>query len=264
MEQGQLNGLKVWFDDFVAGCYCDDEFVNANLKLKEDHSRRVCDETAHLVDELGLSDGQKIIAETIALLHDVGRFAQFIRYRTYNDPKSVNHSKLSVEVLREAGVLDGIDERERKLIEAAIRYHGEKALPEDLDEQSLFYCKLIRDADKLDVFYVAAKYYRQYRDDPENCKLELEFPDNGKYCPEMVESVFKHRLIDYGELRTLDDMRLLQLGWVYDVNFTATFKRIRQQKFLEEIAGFLPSDEKIEKIKEKVFGYIDSMIARGG
>ena len=263
MEQGQLDRLKAWFDEFVAGCYCDDEFVNANLKLKDCHSRRVCDEMAYLTEELGLSDEQKKIAEAIALLHDVGRFAQFIKYRTYNDTRSVNHSQLSVEVLHEAGVLDGVGQRERDLIEKAIECHGIKNLPDDLDDETLLYCKLIRDADKLDVFYVAVRYYRQYREDPKNCKLELEFPDNGQYSPKMVESVFNQRLIDYGELRTLDDMRLLQLGWVYDVNFAATFKRIKQKGFLEEIGGFLPSNEEIEKIKEKVFGYIDSMIDKG-
>ncbi len=264
MEQGQLDRLKAWFEDFVAGCYCDDEFVNANLKLKDDHSRRVCDEMAYLTGELGLSDNQKRIADAISLLHDVGRFRQFIKYRTYNDPRSVNHSQLGVAVLREAGVLDGIDEVEAELIERAIEYHGIKKLPAGLNGGLLLYCKLIRDADKLDVFYVAKEYYRQYLENPEGFKLELELPDNGRYSQEMVEAVLDERLIDYSKLRTLDDMKLLQLGWVYDVNFAATFKRIKQKRFLEDIIGFLPSDKDIAKVGEKVLAYVDSAIEKGG
>ena len=90
MEQEQLEKFRDWFDGYVAGFYGDDEFVNANLKLKEEHSRRTCEEMRYLACELGLSGNQKRIAEVIAILHDVGRFEQFVKYRTYNDPRSVN------------------------------------------------------------------------------------------------------------------------------------------------------------------------------
>jgi len=44
VEQKQLDKFRVWFDDYVAGFYGDDEVINANLKLKEKHSRRTCRE----------------------------------------------------------------------------------------------------------------------------------------------------------------------------------------------------------------------------
>jgi hypothetical protein len=94
MEQGQLEKFRAWFNDYVAGFYGDDEFVNANIKLKEEHSKRVCKEMLYLADELGLPDEQRRIAEATALFHDIGRFEQFARYRTYNDPRSVNHCLL--------------------------------------------------------------------------------------------------------------------------------------------------------------------------
>jgi hypothetical protein len=55
-------------------------------------------------------------------------------------------------------------------------------------------------------------------------------------------------------------MKLLQLGWVYDVNFTATLKRIRQRRFLEQIIDFLPRTEDIERVKTKIFEYVDCRI----
>ncbi|MHC4412708.1 MAG: HD domain-containing protein, partial [Planctomycetota bacterium] len=166
MEQKQLEKFRSWFADFAAGFYGDDEYVNANIKLKEEHSLRTCDETRYLAEELRLDAGQRRIAEVIALLHDVGRFPQFIKYRTYNDPRSVNHCLLSLEVLREGNVLDGTAERERQLIEQAIEYHGLKELPSGLDEECLLFSKLIRDADKLDILYLVTGYYAQYRDEP--------------------------------------------------------------------------------------------------
>ena len=264
MEQEQLEKFRVWFDDYVAGFYGDSEFINANLKLKEEHSRRTCEEMLYLAQELGLADNQKRIAEVIALFHDIGRFEQFIKYRTYNDARSVNHCLLGLKVLGETKALEAVEGKERELIERAIEYHGLRELPGDLDGECLLFSKLIRDADKVDALYVLTEYYRQYRDNPQEFVLELEFPDEQGYSAELVEKILRGRRIDYGEVRTLNDAKLLQLGWVYDVNFTVILKRIKQRGFLEMLIDFLPGTKDIERVKEKIFEYVDFTIKQGG
>jgi len=260
MEQGKLKKFRVWFDDYVAGFYGDDKFINTNLKLKEQHSQRVCQEMRYLADKLLLSDNQKRIARAIALFHDIGRFEQFAKYRTYNDFRSVDHCLLGLEVLREAKVLDAVAGEERELIEKAIEYHGRKDLPADLDGQCLLFSKLIRDADKLDVFYVVTEYYSRCRGNPGKLTLELDFPDKPTYSQRVVEAILCGKLIEYSDLRTLNDMRLLQLGWVYDINFTATLKRVKRRKFLKKLLDFLPATTDINKVKEKIFAYVDFRI----
>lgn len=260
MEQRQIKKFRSWFDSYVAGFYGDDEYVNANLRLKEEHSRRTCEEMRYLAEELGLEDNQSRIAETIALLHDIGRFRQFAEYRTYHDPKSVNHSLLGTEVLDQSKVLDGVAEQEKRWIEKAIEYHGLMELPKDLDGQCLLFSKLIRDADKLDIFYVVIEEYKQYRDDPDRIGLEIELPDEPGYTAGMIEAVLSGRRIEYSSLRTWNDMRLLQLSWVYDVNFVATLRRIRRRRFLEMVLDFLPETEDIEKVRKKIFEYVDLAI----
>ena len=260
MKQEQVEKSRVWFDDYAAGFYGQDEFVNANLRLKEEHSRRTCEEMLYLARQLDLSENQKRIAETIALFHDIGRFEQFVRYRTYNDTRSVNHSLLGLEVLQRTKALEAVEIKERKLIERAIEYHGEKELPSGLDGDCLLFSKLIRDADKRDVLYVVTEYYAQYRNNPQEFMLELEFPDEPGYSAEIVEQILQARRTDYSRLRTLNDMKLLQLGWVYDVNFTPTLKRIKQRKFLEMLLCFLPETDDIERVKKKIFEYVDSRI----
>ncbi|MHC4425512.1 MAG: HD domain-containing protein [Planctomycetota bacterium] len=262
MEQEQLEKFRAWFDEYVAGFYGDDEFVNANIRLKEEHSKRVCTETLYLTEELGLSDEQRQIAEAIGLFHDIGRFEQFARYRTYNDPRSVNHCLLGLEVLRKTKALNGLEDKEREIIEKAIEYHGQRQLPADLDGELLLYSRLIRDADKIDVYNVVTDYYRQYRQDPDGFKLEIELPDEPRYSSHVVDRILDGQLIDYNILRTWHDMKLCQLGWVYDVNFAPTLNRIRQRGFLEMILDFLPQTEDIRKVREKIFGYVDSRIEK--
>lgn len=262
MQQNQLKKFRAWFGDYTAGFYGDDEYVNANIKLKEDHTRRTCDQMLYLAKELGLSGNQRRIAEVIALFHDVGRFEQFVKYRTYNDPRSVNHCLLGLEVLRQAKVLEQLKGPERQLIEKAIEYHGLRELPPDLNDDCLLFSKLIRDADKIDVLYVVTDYYRQYADNPQGFKLELELPEEPIYSTEVLEGLLHGRRIDYSELRTMTDMRLCQLGWVYDVNFVPTLKRIKQRRFLEMLVDFLPKTEDIKKVTEKIFEYVDLRISQ--
>ena len=258
-----MNKFGAWFDDYVAGFYGNDELINANLKLKEEHSHRVCEEMSYLTGELGLTENQKLVADAISLFHDIGRFEQFVKHQTYSDFKSVNHCLLGVGVLRREKVLERLDRREKELIEKAIEYHGMIELPADLEEESLLFSRLIRDADKLDIFYVVMEYSRQYRDNPEKFVLELEFPDEPVYSAEVVEEILCGRRIDYSKLRTLNDMMLCQLGWVYDVNFAATLKRIKHRRFLEKIFDFLPKTKDINNVREKVFEYVDSRIKQG-
>jgi len=262
MKQKKLEELRVWFDDYVAGFYGDDEFVNANIKLKEDHSKRTCEEMAYLVEGFGLEPDQKRLLEAIALLHDVGRFEQFAKYRTYNDPKSVNHCLLGLDVLNRTMLLEGLEAEEKRLIEKAIEYHGVKELPKGLAGRCLLFSQLLRDSDKVDIFYVVSECYTKYRDNPDEFNLELELPDEPGYSAGIVEDILLGRRVDYSRLRTLNDMKLLQLGWVYDVNFTPTLERIKQRRFLEMLVDFLPRTEDIRKVRDKIFEYVDFRIRK--
>lgn len=266
MEQELLEKFRTWFDDYVTGFFSEDEYVNSNLKMKQLHSRRTCSVTLELVDELELDANQKRIAETIALFHDIGRFEQFVRYATYNDARSVNHCQLGLQVLRDTNVLAPVDKAEREVIEKAIEYHGRKELPSDLDDQCLLFSKVIRDADKVDVLYVITEYHKHYRDCRGDFMLQtllLELPDEPEYSPEIVDGLLHGRRIDHKELRTMNDMRLLLIGWVYDVNFAATLKQIRERGFLDVLFDFLPKTCDIERVRRTISRYVDSRITAG-
>ena len=264
MEQERLEELKKWFAEYVAKCYGLNDYVNANLELKEAHSLRVCDEMKYVTEHLELSANQNRIAEFIALFHDIGRFVQFKRYKTYNDNKTPSHCLLSIDVLKENRLLDSLDKTERIWIEKAIQYHGLKVIPENISDESRLFCKLIRDADKLDIYYVVTQSYIQYRDDPEKFNLELEFPDTPECSEHVVEGILNEERIDYSGLKTWNDLKLLQLSWIYDINFIPTLQRIKERGFLELMLEFLPKTEEIRKIGQKIFADVNALTAGAG
>jgi putative nucleotidyltransferase with HDIG domain len=206
VQKQQIDKFKDWFENYVAGFYGDDDYINANIKLKEDHSIRVCRQIRYLAGELKLSADEKRLAEAIALFHDIGRFEQFKKYRTYSDHRSIDHSTFGLEVLAKENVLNGIDNREKTIIEKAIEFHNAMELPTGLDEGVLLFSQLIRDADKIDIYYVIAQYYKKYEENPEGFKLEIELPDTPAVTAKVIEDLIAGRRVDYRDLKSWNDM----------------------------------------------------------
>jgi hypothetical protein len=260
MKQEQVERFRHWFEEYTGHFYGDDEYVNAHVRLKQEHTRRTCDEILYLADRLALDDNQRRVAEVIALLHDIGRFPQFATYRTHNDARSVDHCRLGVEVLVCEGILDSLRREERQWVETAVLYHGCKALPGEFRGQALLFAKLIRDADKLDIWRVVIASYRASREDSAKFSFEIELPDEPTCSPGVLDAVMNGRLVDYHDLRTLNDMKLCQIGWVHDMNFAAGIERIRQRKYIEDLLSFLPRTPEIAAVGAKVLAYTDARL----
>lgn len=264
MDRQQLAGIWSWFDGYVASCYGQDNFANANLKLKEDHSRRTVGEMRYLAQSLGLNDNDVALAEAVGILHDVGRFEQFAVYRTYSDARSTNHCLLGRKVLRDRHILAGLDQLDMGIIETAVEYHGAKTLPPHMNGRRLLFTKLIRDADKIDIYEVMVANYKKYAADPRNFQLEVEFPATGKCSPEVIDAVLQGATIDYRMLKTMDDAKLLQMGWVYDINFRPSLRRIKERRYMESLAAMLPQKPEIVAAASSVIAFVNEQVGREG
>lgn len=264
MKSEQFEQLVRWFDGYIRPFYSrdGDEFLNENLRLKECHTHRVCEEMRLLAAVLKLDENDARVAEAIALLHDVGRFEQFKKYRTYKDPTSEDHATIALRVLRQERVLEGLEARERGWIERAVEYHNKKSLPGGLDEKTALFAKLIRDADKIDIHYLVIENLRLYDESPCTFQLEVEFPSGPDCSREILAAVEQGRLVDYHALRTLNDFILLQIGWVYDIYFDASLRRIVERRFLEQLIRRLPETDEIRRATGAVMGYVQKRLAK--
>ena len=137
MLQIDLDYFKRWFDEYVAQFYDKSGDGPRPVRLKEQHTKRVCKEILFLGHELRLSEQDLLLAETIALFHDLGRFPQWNHYRTFNDCESRDHAQLALEVISRQSVLRRIRPAEQEVIIQAIRYHNLKELPADLPSRHL-------------------------------------------------------------------------------------------------------------------------------
>ncbi len=257
MNTKDLIHLKAWFADYVSGFYTDDPDDDRPITLKEKHTTRVCQDITMLGRELKLSAQDMLLAETMALFHDIGRFKQYAAYRTFNDRASENHAILGLQQLTSRSVLAALTREEKRLVIRAIEYHNAIALPENENGKTLFFMRLLRDADKLDIWRVFVDYYQE-RDKKLNATVELGLPDNPTYSQKIIEPFHKRQTARMEDLKTLNDFKLLQISWVFDLNLIPSFQAVQRRKYIARIAKTLPQTIEITEAVKQAYNYVEA------
>ena len=242
-----LTELKRRFMAYAQTLQPDDPAIQAMLQLKIDHTMRVCQEIITLGQQLDLPAPLLTLAEITAVFHDVGRFEQFATYRTFADRLSVDHAALGVTILRQCGLLHGIDPALHDVIYRVIAYHNRKAVPLPENDLCLFLTKLLRDADKLDIWHVVLEEYAK-PSAQRNADICMGLPDTPELSAAACADLLARRMVDIRHLRTLNDFKLLQLGWMYDLNFSATFQALRERRYIERLRATLPATVVVQNI----------------
>lgn len=197
------------------------------------------------------------MAKIIGLFHDIGRFEQYDRYQTFSDARSLDHAELGVEIMVDNNLLSGLDEVDKDRIYRAIKYHNKIEIPEASfreDKTGLTYARLIRDADKLDIWNIFARHYSSNDD---NNKLTHSLSPDGGITPEVYERMKKGEVIKYRTLKTRDDMKLMQMGWVYDLNFRASLARVKKRGYIDQIYRSMSSSPEADDIYQQIIDYLN-------
>ena len=235
----QILHFRKWFKSYVSRFYSGDPEIQKNFSLKEDHTWRVAREIHEIAASLSLPEEEICLAGITALFHDIGRFEQFALYRTFSDWKSENHAVLGIRILREERVLGELDPNLQKLIQAVIFWHNRAAPPQKGEDRMKLLSRLLRDADKLDIWRVITAAYKR-RDGSRNLALEHNLPDDPRITPSVLEEVISGKPVSISLIKTRNDFKLLHLSWIFDINFAHTFRIIRERNYLEIIRDSLP------------------------
>ena len=240
MNNSQLNHLISWFDRYVEPFLDTDAEGAQNIQLKIEHTRKVCEVMAQLSAGECLSENDSYIASTVALLHDVGRFTQYRRWRTFRDSDSDNHARLAIDVMRDEQVLKGINPAEQLLIEEAVRFHNVLEPPATVKSPTRRFINLIRDADKLDIWRIFVELLAQ---PPEKraSAATLGLPDlPGTVSGSCIVALNSGTVVRLDTTTCFNDFKLLQISWVYDLTSATSRRILLERGYIEELAATLP------------------------
>lgn len=228
-----------WFEDYAHRFCSDDAEVEANLRYKKEHSYRVRDYILTIGQDLQLDMTQMLLAEVIGLFHDVGRFEQYTKYRTFKDYLSEDHAELGLAVLNSHKILnDRCDSLEKEIIYAAIKNHNRRIIQEHISGKTLMFCKLIRDADKLDIFDQIISFYENPELTP---YLAVESNhENKSYTQEIIQGILNGEQISYSSVKTPVDIKLTRLAWLLDLSYRKSLEIAQRKRYLARLKVFIP------------------------
>jgi len=246
MRESELEDINSWLEHYSKGFLSGDPKIDTHIQFKIDHTYRVRDNILDIATSLDLSPNNLRTAEVIGLLHDVGRFEQFSKYRTFRDDISEDHAELGLKVLASHQVLGGLLDGEKNIVEIAIKYHNKYLLPQLISGDCLMFCKLIRDADKLDIFEQLVN------------EVSEDSPARDEYSPAVIESILTGKVVSFTKVKTTADIELMRMSWVLDINYGLTLKKMMDKEYLERMVAKLPQTEDIQK----VYGYLKNYMER--
>jgi len=242
---------KAFFEDYsqkmIQG---DNSYVTDNLQLKKDHSLKVAALSIYIAENLDMNKEDCNLAEIIGLIHDIGRFSQFEKYESFDDLKTVDHAVLSLDIIQKEDFFKKFQEKDKLVILSAIGNHNKFVINEN-DERCLKFSKILRDADKLDIWETCITYMK--RDGSFSMpSLSLDLHNKPILNDSVRKDIEMGKLVKKTDLKTVLDFKIFLLSMVYDINYKISFHYLNQKQLIKNIYETLPKTDEIINIYRQI------------
>jgi len=228
-----LNNCKNLFQNYTKKY----DLKNEKILLKVLHTYRVMDNCIDIAKSLDLKHEDLSIAALIGLLHDIGRFEQIKQYNTFNDHKSVDHAALGVDILKKDKFISKFvsDKKTQEIVFKTINNHNKYEIEYDLDDRTLMFCKIIRDADKLDIFKIfSEKIYKIPYTNSCVSNRVLNYYLKGIVLPDSFNE-------------TVLDENLRTFGMLYDLNYEYSINKVISDNIPDKLMDIIIKSSVHEK-----------------
>ena len=234
---------------------------NLMMERKIEHTYRVKDNSNIIAKALNLSGEEIELATLIGLLHDIGRFEQQRIAHSYNDLKTgIDHAQMGVKVLFEDNkILDFLPNTRKydKIIKIAIENHNKFKIKDNISEEEKKFCKIIRDADKLDILEI----FIENSEDTETIGKNNGYTISKDITKEFLDALFRGEQIDRKYQKYFLDWYLNTLTFLFDINYPKSFEIINKKRYidgtLDKIEKLVPENKEIfERIRTYMNKYV--------
>lgn len=219
------------------------DLTNHHIARKVSHSLRVMEISKKIAQNLNLDKEQIDIATIIGLLHDIARFEQRKRFGTFYDKKSIDHGDLAVELLEENNFMRLFieDGKYDKIIKTAIKNHNKYEI-EPLEGEELLHSKIIKDADKIDIFYQLAYKFAKNKEAIENSDISEEY----------MEQLKQGKCIFRNPNESAIDELILITSFIYDINFDYSLHFIKSENYISKMFEQFNFNNNVKKKIEEI------------
>lgn len=224
---------------------------NSKVRNKIAHTYRVVKLASEISNKLNLLEEDKEILLKIALLHDIGRFYQIQFNNSFSDFK-FDHSDYGIKYLFAEGHIRDYNSKQNidEIIKTAIYYHNKHCddIP-PLNDYTKMFVDLIRDIDKIDIYYMASL-------------LSPFVFQKDKLLPNYLDDFMKQKLVRRLPQETKSDNFIVLCGFIYDFNYLESYELLQEKGYLDKFFNNVEIDENsvdlFKEIKNIVYDKLNS------
>jgi hypothetical protein len=228
------------FKDYAAGFKGAGGFCDENIDLKVEHTLRVASEMSRLCAAEKIRGRLADLALYTAMLHDLSRFSQFKLSGSFNDAESFDHGDRSAEIAAAEGWVSDLERPAAEAVLTAVCWHNKPAVPEGLSPDAMLLTKLIRDADKLDIFNVLLRHLAHPEENP---AVTFSLDPRAGVTPKIAAAIAEGRQAAHRDMRSAADFIAAKLLWPFDLNFDWSKREFLRRDYIGKLMEHLPQDE---------------------
>ena len=242
--------VKEALDKYVS----DFDFKVDGIEYKYYHSYRVQKYSEKISDMLNLGLKDKKLASDIGLLHDIGRFHQLEKYNSFCD-KKFDHADYGAKILFEDNLILNYDinKCDYEIVKKAIRNHNKYQIEDGLNERELFFAKLVRDADKIDILNAFSSIRVL-----EICECDEEI------SPSVREEFFNNITVRNVNVKNKNDKIISMLAFLFDINFEVSYRIIKEEDFINKFYDAIKHKEIFKEYFDYANKYLDEVLKNVG
>lgn len=220
----------------------EEEQIQLNYELKRSHIQRVANYAQQIAEATLPTPLLHHLATTAAWLHDIGRFEQLEAVQTYTDSTELDHGTMGVQILETNNWAQSLPESYRHVLNYSIENHNKFAIAATTDTVATEICKIIRDADKLDIIEQTIQEFGS-KNRKKNHLFSLGLKDSPAISPDVSKRLEQQKLISKSELQTVTDFKLMIMQFVLDFNFKKSYIILNNKQLMKLLFEVLPKSD---------------------
>ena len=238
-----LKECHLEFEVYFQSILIDSPEIHHKVEDIRTHSLRVVANILLLAKVVLQNDEERRIAEIIALFHDLGKAAMFVQGTESPTNIQRDHAALSVKMIQQMDFYRKLTPEIQPIVLKSIESHNKSKLPKLDNEQQTIFARLLRDADKLDIYDSSYRFFKEkYGVQP---LMTFDLVNHQEVSEKILKTIQTGKMALVEDMRTMNDYKLLLLSMAFDLNFKYTFRIMSEKQYIQKIYETLPKRDQI-------------------
>jgi hypothetical protein len=167
-----------------------------------------------------------------------------------------DHAPVSTKLIQEMDFYSKLTADIQLIILKTIDVHNKLKLPKLDNEQQTQFARLLRDADKLDIYESSYRFFKERQGVQPIMTFDLI--NSIEVSEKIIKSIIAGKTAAVEDMKTMNDYKLFLLSMAFDLNFKYTFRIMSEKQYIQKIYETLPKRDQIIDVYRSIKLFVEN------